>query len=351
MKKIATITFHWAKNYGAVLQAFALQKYLKKLGFETEILDYVPFRTMILDIVLAIKKGDFAFFRRVKKFKKFRKNELSLSKKKFYNNKSLFKVADKYLAIITGSDQVWNKSFTKRGEGKPTLSYYLNFAKDKTKRISYATSFGTNKLDEEMKKLIKPELKKFSSISVREKDSVSMLDEIGIHSQTVVDPTLLLLAQDYEILADKSKDSQCEDVFVYILHSNQITAENISNYICEKIYKCDCKNITYCDVYQWIKKIKSSKFVVTNSFHGTVFSLIFHKPFLTVEIPKSGMNSRLTTLLKDVSLEERFVNEFNINNIDLLLKNEINWEEVDRCLSEKRVLSQRFLEESLQLIK
>ena len=85
MKKIATITFHWAANYGAVLQAFALQKFLINKGFKTEIIDYIPMRTWIFGCIAAIKRRDFCFFKKLFKFKKFRKENLIISKKRYFN--------------------------------------------------------------------------------------------------------------------------------------------------------------------------------------------------------------------------------------------------------------------------
>jgi hypothetical protein len=204
MKKIATITFHWATNYGAVLQSYALQKAIDRLGYENEIIDYVPARTDMLQKISKVIKRDVEFFKKERRIKKFRKNELAVSKKRYKTNKSLFACADEYSAIVAGSDQIWNPSFTMTAEGRPTLSYYLNFA-GSAKRVSYAASFGVTALCEDMQKVILPELEKFSSISVREQTGKNMLASMGISSTVVLDPTLLLKKKDYELLCDKAK--------------------------------------------------------------------------------------------------------------------------------------------------
>ena len=346
MKKIASITFHWAANYGAVLQAFALQKFLKNKGFDTEIIDYIPFRTWVISCLMSIKKRNFSFFKKLCKFRKFKNENLIVSKKKYFNNKSLFKVQNNYSAIICGSDQIWNKSFTTRAEGKPTLSYFLNFAGKNTKRISYATSFGTTELEPKTTNLFKCELEKFSAISVRENTAKQILSNIGIKSEVVVDPTLLLEEKDYSFLL-KNKNYNSEfDVLTYIIHSNQTKANEINNYVAQK-YNASNYIIKDCDIYEWLARIKNSKIVVTNSFHGTVFSLIFHKPFIAVAVPRSGMNDRLTTLLSSVGLSERFLDDFNKERIDELIAKDINWQEVDKKINNLRGLSEEFLLEAL----
>lgn len=346
MKKIASITFHWAANYGAVLQAFALQKFLKNKGFETEIIDYIPFRIWAISCLMSLKKRDFSFFKKSFKFRKFKKENIVVSKRKYFNNKSLFKAGNNYSAVICGSDQIWNKAFTTRAEGKPTLSYFLNFAGQNTKRISYATSFGATELDKKTTNLFECELQKFSAISVRENTAKQILSNIGIESQVVVDPTLLIDQKDYSLLL-KDKNYGTEfDVLTYIIHSNQTKANEINNYVTEK-YNGSNYIIKDCDIYEWLLRIKNSKIVVTNSFHGTVFSLIFHKPFITVAVPGSGMNDRLTTLLSSVELSERFLEDFNKETIDELIEKDINWQEVDEKINDLRGLSAEFLLEAL----
>ena len=344
--KIATITFHWAKNYGAVLQAFALQRFLKKQGCDTELIDYLPRRTMFRTTVAALKNRDISYFKKAAAFKRFKNNELTLSKKKYHTNKSLSKCANEYNAVICGSDQVWNKSFTLHAEGKPTLSYFLNFAGEKTKRISYATSFGSVALPDNMQRLIKPELEKYNAVSVREESAVAMLNDIGIEASLVLDPTLLLEQEDYLALLKEKKYDYESGALTYIIHHNQKTAHDISDYVKSKYDNSD--TIKNCDLYEWLYKISRAKVVITNSFHGTVFSLIFHKPFITVAIPGSGMNDRLVTLLKSVGLDERFIEDFDKETVDNLLNTEIDWQRVDTAINNLRNNSETFLKEALK---
>lgn len=349
MKKIATITFHWAKNYGAVMQSFALQKYLIKKGYDSEIIDYIPLRISLIEFYLALKKWNINFFKKANRFKSFKKERLKKSKKTYFNNKSLLKCKNDYDAVICGSDQIWNQAFTMRAEAKVTLSYFLNFLGEKTKRISYAASFGSTEIPKEMSKIILPELEKFSAVSVREKGAVDILKEIGIVSQRTVDPTLLLDQEDYlQLLENKSFDYDC-GITSYIINKGAL-AQQVNDYVIKKYSSDFGKNnvIENCDVYEWIYRIKNSSFVVTNSFHGVVFSLIFNKPFLAVAIPRSGMNDRIETLLSTVDLLDRFIYEFDDIKIDSVIKTEIDWNVVNQKIKESRKISENFLAEALK---
>lgn len=343
MKKIATITFHWATNYGAVLQSYALQKVIGLLGYDTEIIDYVPTRVSLLQKLQKIYNFDFSFFKRERKIKTFRKNELNISKKRYGNNKSLFYCDGRYDAIIAGSDQIWNPSFTLTAEGKPTLSYYLNFS-NKTKRLSYAASFGTTKLSDDMKKVILPELQKFSALSVREKTGRDMLGIENINSTVVLDPTLLLDKSDYEILCQKAEKTLGNKVFCYTLENGECEIDEIYKFVQNEFGDTAINSSVY-GIYEWLKNIQSSQFVVTNSFHGTVFAILFHKPFVSVKIKGSGMNDRLYTLLNDIGLSEHFCE--NIDDAKKIIFDTINWDKVDAKLAELRQNSIDFLSGAL----
>ncbi len=344
MKKIATITFHWATNYGAVLQAYALQKHLEKSGYDAEIIDYVPTRIDAIQKLLALKSLNTDFFSKERKISVFRKAELKLSKKRYRTNRSLFTCADSYDAVICGSDQVWNKAFTMGAEKKPTLSYFLNFAGKNTKKISYAASFGLEQLPESMAKIIKPELDSFHAVSVREESGKKILNGIDIDSTVVADPTLLLDAEDYCRLIDGKTTKTAPAVFSYILHSGQKTAESISGYVRKALGESE-NNVSTYGIYDWLEFERNSKFIVTNSFHGTVFALIFHTPFVTVPVENSKMNGRIETLLKSVGLENRIVDTFDQSLLDRLLTTEIDWQEVDRRVDLLREGSFNFLKD------
>ncbi len=339
MKKIGTITFHFATNYGAVLQAFALCEHLKKSGYDAEIIDYVPTLTMVVSKLEKLKARDFAFFKKEKNIKRFRKNELQFSRR-YRSARALMRAKMSYDAVICGSDQIWNHSFTVHPRFGTNLSYFLPFAGD-AKRISYAASFGSNSLPENMKTAIMPCLSKFEKLSVRENTGKDILSDLGFDSTLVADPTLLLCAADYSRLLENKKLPEPKKVFSYILHKNQKSAEKISALACEHFGQASPATEGTMGIYEWLASIRDSDFVVTNSFHGTVFSLLFHTPFITVPVEGSGMNDRIKTLLGAVGLEDRIAD--SAGAASGILSQDINWDEVDKKIEALRELSIEFL--------
>lgn len=347
--RIGTITFHWATNYGAVLQAYALQQYLKKSGFETEIINYVPFKIKAREFLSNIKRLQINNLKKEYRINKFRNENMVLSRKKFHSNNQLYKYCNDYDTYICGSDQVWNEWFLRSSESKPNLSYYLNFVSTGKKRISYATSFGANKLSDENANLVKPELEKFNNIGVRENTGKSIIENLGLKAHLVVDPTLLLDVNEYnELIADINIKDHYK-LFSYVLHTNQDISLKINNYIFDNFFNNKDKKYHNepIGIPEWLYALKNSEFVLTNSFHGSIFSIVFHRPFLVVPVEGSKMNDRITTLLKSVGLENRMIDDFNESIIDKLMNETIDWEKVDEKLKGMRKDSIEFFGNSL----
>lgn len=341
MKKVATITFHWATNYGAVIQAYALQKFLLDKGYCTEIIQYVPLQNMILQRLVWIKNKKFYEFKKEKNLLDFRKKNLFLSKKKYYSNKQLMVLKNTYATVISGSDQVLNFSFLQYAEKRrKTLSYYLNFTGEATDRIGYAVSFGTETIPDIYSGLIISELKKFKAIGVREQSAFSMLKKIGIDSQIVCDPTLLLRSYDYNKFIPK--DYKAFEFFSFILHEHQVMAEKCIKYIIQKSVTSYYRNEALT-MGEWLANERDAHFILSNSFHSTVFAIIFHTPFIVVQVSGSNMNDRITTLLAALGLEHRFLQEYSEQQIDFLMNELIEWEAVDIKLDEIRKSSQQFI--------
>lgn len=352
--KIATVTFHWATNYGAVLQAFALQQYLKINGYETEIINYIPFKLKCREIISHVKHINVKWIFKEYRINKFRKYYLTLSKKKYHTSSELTKECHNYDVYICGSDQIWNEWFVLSSEDSPNLSYYLKFVKSEKVRISYATSFGTNKLNSKIIDLVKPELEKFKSIGVRENTGKAIVEKMGLNATLVIDPTLLLERESYEKLICNTKIKEEYQLFSYILHENQIMADNIDKHIFNKYFnkKTDkMYNQEPIGIVDWLYNIKNCRFVSTNSFHGTIFAIIFNKPFIVIPVEGSNMNNRITTLLTSVGLENRIIDSFNENKIDRLMKETIDWERVDIRVKQLRKGSVEFLGKALERSK
>lgn len=348
--KIGTITFHWATNYGAVLQAYALQQYLKTNGFETEIINYVPFKIKSRDLLSNIKRFQINNLIKEYRINKFRTENMVLSNRKFRSNDQLIQYCNDYDMYVCGSDQVWNEWFLTSSESRPNLSYYLNFVSERKGRVSYATSFGTNKLSDESANLVKPELEKFQNIGVRENTGQSIIENLGLKAHLVVDPTLLLDANEYNKLIAHIHKKEHYKLFSYILHANQDLSLKINNYIFGNFF--DTKDKKYQNepigIPEWLYALKNSEFVLTNSFHGSIFSIIFHRPFLVVPVEGSKMNDRITTLLNSVGLANRIVDDFNKSTIDNLMKETIDWKQVDEKVKQMRKGSVEFFENALQ---
>lgn len=342
-RKIGILTFHWATNYGAVLQAYALQSFLKDKGFETEIINYVPWSIAISQKINWHKNHRTDMIMREEKLETFRRNFLVRTKRInfcFW----LRRFSQSYFAVICGSDQIWNQSFALFGEYKPTLAYFASFARKKTRRIAYAASFGAVAVSERYEKYVKPELKKFSAISVREQTGKQIIEKLELKAEVVCDPTLLLIKEDYWQLMKDIKMS-VPRVFCYVLHGHKET-EKIAAYINVKLAENDFEYET-SGLEQWLYAIQHSEIVVTNSFHGVMMSVILNKPFIAVLIKGSGMNDRITTILAAIGLENRAIDSYNEKMIDMIFYSPIEWDQVNQKIEKLRDYGKAFLEKVL----
>lgn len=344
--RVGTLTFHWASNYGAVLQAFALQRFLNEHGVETEIISYVPRRANLILLVDRLRRMKFADLVREHRLRRFRKSHLDVSRRTYRSGASLRNAAQPYDALVCGSDQIWNEWFTLKSEGASNLSYYLDFVPAGVARISYAASFGTDRLSDPVVELVQPELAKFQAISVREESAAEILAAMGLGSTVVVDPTLLLPAEAYRGLIDGEEPVTSYRLFSYLLHRDQSVAERVRGWLCathfagERLYGDDPISIS-----EWLYHLSHAELVLTNSFHGVVFSLIFKRPFIVVPVQGAGdtMNGRFATLLAGVGLSDRMIEEFDEARVAQLLTEEIDWPAVDDALASMREASSLFL--------
>ncbi len=325
--KIGIMTFHWAVNYGAVLQVYALQNALEKLGHDVRIINYFPsrYKKNIFNALLTMHIN-----RIPERLREISKDKLieefraaNLHRTPYYSsNSKLTKARFGFDCYICGSDQVWNESFFEHGERKKTYSYFLNFAPDEAILASYAASFGVTEYKEALKPDLKRMLSRFDHISVREKTGLKILEDIGIYdAQVVPDPTLLLDPDEYKQFI-KAGNGKKKYAYVYMLHGR---ASDAAELIAEKKAEMD---IVYCkngSVEEWLSDIYYSDEVITNSFHGLVFSILFKKDFTAVLVKGSGMNDRIVTLLTELGLENRIYNGSCKNS-------KINWEDVNKRL-------------------
>lgn len=328
---------HRVKNYGSSLQAYALVEYIKRLGHHVEIIDYVfpnsyhlkksipswkdrlklKLRETMRSILLEL------FLQRNRKFKMFRESHMSLSLKKFNSKEELSSFPPVYDIYITGSDQVWNES--KIFEDN---SFFCNFAPRDKKIVSFGASITTNKITEEYRNRLKAQLDKYSAIGVREKSSITVVDSLGLEGGGPVlntcDPTLLLDSSDYDKLAKESKVRINEDyILVHQLEYNFSAEPAITEVIdsAKKHFGCGAIWIDHmfkrvatgdrklCNLgpVEFVWLFKNAKAVVTSSFHGTMFSIIYRKPFVSVAPPKEHLDSRIADTLNIMGLTNHLI--------------------------------------------
>lgn len=362
--KIGVVTFWWTEdNYGQLLQAYALQRVLKEMGHEPFLIKYdrrsdvdhsVKARVRALKDLLLFRCNIKELFNTksgfvdnsTRNFSMFRDKYLSFSE--LYTTYKELKtnppVADVY---IVGSDQVWHlpsKSFYKLKNWANV--YFLNFGSNKIKRISYAASFSLDDISTDYSEFITPLLKRFSLVTVREMSGISICQKCLVKSPLLaLDPTLLLTSKQWLSLASNISSPTNMLLCYFLGNQCEISFDEICNlslknnwkikYVASQGQKTEYDTITP-SIEDFLSLVGSAKFVVTNSFHGTVFSIIFNVPFLV--IPLSGefqsMNDRIFTLLKMLQLEDRIYSKaIDLNNQS---QNIINWEMVNCVLSERR---------------
>lgn len=338
--KIGIITLPLHTNYGGILQAYALQTVLERMGHEVEILEepHEYKRASLKRYIRRVLKKCIGK-RSIINYEGFMRKwqpRVAIDIDEFINTYIHRRIVKyntlregEYDAFVVGSDQVWRPSYNQHLE-----QAFLNFTENwkNVKRIAYAVSFGvdnwelTKKQTEECKRLVQ----KFDFVSVREDTAVNLCKEhLGIEATHVLDPTLLLSADDYQKLIDGLKISDSPYVFSYLLDESEEKIdilEDISKRLnlpvrkiklekdISKIPMSKLKSLTYPSIQEWLASFAQADFVVTDSFHGTVFSIIFNKPF--VVLPNKGRGvARFESLLKDISLENRIFSDFLIRDI------------------------------------
>lgn len=367
-KKIKIITIHFGTNHGSVLQAFALSNYIRSLGHDAQIIDYVPERYRVWNSLILKKRAKYplpvimAYYplalvksmRLRNLFKNFLKCNLNMTRN-YSKSDELKKNPPNADIYITGSDQVWNDDYNGAGE----LSYFLDFVPDDAKRIAYAASFGKEATEQEYLCKIKPLLNKFDAISVRESDAVGILDQLKLNSVHVVDPVFLLDKEQW-ISFENTPEVKEPYTLVYVLDGKYDElldyAEKIKEKTGNKIYvvsfgkKKDAridKQFHMANPKDFVGLVHNAAAVCTNSFHGTAFSVIFRKKFITIGKPK--YNSRMLSLLNKLSLEKHFVptgSDLNPDAIQEILQS-ADIENIDISLQSWVSESKVFIEEQL----
>ena len=348
MKKIGILTFHYPsnRNFGASLQSFAVNKLFKN----SELIDYKPVKDSIKTAILFNISGR-NFIDYCTKFLKITK--------KCKSKQDLKNLNKEFDIFIVGSDQVWRPTWL----GENIEHYYLDFVESNKIKIAYAASFGVDYLDADFKLItkLKKLAQRFNYVSVREESGIKICEDIlGIDATCVLDPTLMIDKKEYQIILDdwKNKNHKKKKYIAHMLLDDTIELREESNkigkylnskinYIKGKDIRILGKSITfYNKVSQWLTYLKDAELVITDSFHCTVFSLIFNKKFVVVANPQRG-TARLENLLGIVGLKERFFT--NIKDVlkSGILDENIDYIEVEKKLNFHREYSMNFLKKAL----
>ena len=383
------IVTHWnsSDNYGQQLQCYALQTLLRSWGHDAFLIRYAPLKRKknlwqkISDIlkhpenILIHLPFPTAHKRNVLKeiqlktendrknpvrcFEDFRQQHLKMSAKIYNSYSELEKDPPKADIYITGSDQVWHDSY----EDVTSKGMFLQFGDSQTKRISYAASIGRKLYDFELP-IFRTYLSHFDAISVREESVYNLCLKLGIKAQICVDPTMLLPIETYKKLLYPTK-IDTDYAFLYILNvkkTEDFYWSQINEYLSKS--RLALKFVTGSGYYQgreliegntnllatvpeWLCYVANARCVFTTSFHGTVFSILMHRPFLTIGLQGkySHSNNRMKQLLQKLGIQERMLDPQK--NIQTQMDTPIDWEEVDRRMEKMRKSSLDFLKENL----
>lgn len=337
--KVGIVTIN-SFNYGNRLQNYALQEVIKSLGFSV---DTIP-RKAPLNFVGRIKMiRQHILGTKVAKFDSFEKN---ITKSKFI---ALANDADDNLSFaydffVAGSDQIWNPYYPFNGKSD------LLFFAPPSKRISYAASFGVDSIPNEKEEFYKKYLSQFKAISIRETEGAKIVNKlIGIDAQVVLDPTLLFSKEKWSEIETKTSYSPLKPyVLVYSLgNKNDAFKENI-RFLSKKYIIFDVRSLSDsgCEIAigpsEFIYLIHHASIVLTDSFHASVFSILFHKRFITFNRPGLDMNSRIVSLAKTIKVEDLFD-----GNGDLYCDKGLDYDKIDVILEKERTISIEFLKKSL----
>ncbi len=350
MNTVGIMTFHFADNYGAILQCYALNKVINNFsGYHAEIINFLPaqykYPKRWKDTYTEQKFKNKRFL-----FDKFLKNECKISQDRFS-----IVTGNQYDYYCVGSDQVWN-----------TLpmyeEYFFPHTASEAKRISYAASLGIGINDTKLNKdMLKKHLPRFKNISVRETEHVKLIEDLtGSNCERVLDPTLLLEKEEYEKIAVTERNPYGNFIFLYWLnHNNPAPGVELTNALSRRynlpvIHSIiDAPSYMFannggCMFYEGINDflwyVKNAKFVITNSYHGTIFSILFERPFYTFVV--ETMRSRIDTLIEIAGIENRVIETpFFINQV----VEEIDFNRIKRKIEKEKKQSLQYIKTALDI--
>ena len=348
--KIGILTFHWATNYGAILQSYALQRTLIDMGHDVEIIDYKP-KNYDLGV------GSFFHNKRIRVFakhlrecikerslKRFRLENLRTSRR-LYTAKEVEAVANNYDIIISGSDQVMNPSFLCWGEEKHASAVYFLGFKYSGKRVAYAVSFGCTTYPDYASDEARRHLTNFDAISVREQSGVDIVKSLGRDDAIVVpDPTALMDSEVYRTIASQSSKSLPKDYgYLFFIRNIEERIPTLRSVLAQNIVINN--SVTDFSMSGWLKCIANASYVVTDSFHAMMMAIKFEKPFAVVTNLKGNveMNDRFYSLLDRLGLCDRIIYKDDIATLPEVIERPIDWKNVKSVMAEYGEVGREYL--------
>ena len=369
-KKIGILTMHKVLNYGSALQAYALQQYISSMGHNVELIDYIfpngkrkSSGNLKAEITSSMAKA-MVFLplkRKKRRFQAFYDSYFNCTNTRFNSPESINKFEPDYDIIMTGSDQVWNPKHI-----KDDLSFFLPFAGESVKKLSYASSFSTATIPENLSDVFKKHLMRYDRISVREKSGVEIVRKlISKDADFVCDPTLLLTRENWNCLADKADNMnrlpKCGYILIYLLRyaydpypvvkkiidkvqkELQLPLVILDPSITENNFK-NAISVRDAGPLEFLNLVRNASYVITSSFHGTAFSLNFEVPFYSVIKERERFDTRMVDLLDRVGADRDVV--YNNDKLDKPLV--MDYTIVSKGVKDFRNQSKNYLREILQ---
>lgn len=333
---IGILTFHAAYNFGSSLQAYATQQTVEQLGYENEIINYrLNNQIHYYGDLLTLKFGKKEFLRRAlclseirdrktraKRFEQFIQSKLKVSEKEIHTYVELQKADLSYSTLIAGSDQIWNEHCTAEFKTEPAtsiLGYFLDFENESNvKRISFSSSLGFMKEDEVRKYI--PQLKRFQHLALREKDGAEMIARLlNVGTTNTIDPTMLLNRDEWlRAFHDELETEEKGYILLYSLEKSpkklKRIQEDVRAFAKDKRIIClapflsthvsGIKMRNDAGPIEFLSLLREADCAITDSFHGTAFSVNLGVPFYTLN---SGRDRRKQLLLERVGLENQLI--------------------------------------------
>ena len=367
--KLALLSFHNAANYGAALQAYALQRFLSDSGYDCEYINYINQSraheySMSWHIYDCLKRGKLTSaaaylvgspFMELRKyrFNKFYKKYLKTTRKIYHNSKEAEELNDLYDKFIVGSDQVWNPICNGYDS-----AFLLDFVKDGKKRVSYSPSFGMSEIDNDLKEDYRKNLSNFHSLGVREQKGKELVKELtGLEAFVAIDPVMLLTREQWLDISEKghrteryifsytNRDSQIADFFHTGYKLNGRKHYILSRYTRPKDFLNLQTRFKYCmSPQEFVSVIANADLVVSASFHCVAMSILLNRPFLAVLTGDGGKDERIVNLLRTTGLNTRILTkDTTTDKIEL----PIDWDVVNVRLKDARKMSVDYLKAAI----